>query len=193
MEVEKEFIFLHAYGDSSKDVFWPWLREKIELNGGKVVFAPDLPNTDNPNYEEQKKYVLDNYTFNKDVVVIAHSLGNVMMMKLLSEENIEIDKMIMVAPPLPTVEGIISGEAFLDKKPRPALASYCDWKFDFEKIANSATNIVVFADKNDHIVPIEQPKTIAEKLNAKFVSAVGNETHFNGKKEENVLEQIELM
>jgi predicted alpha/beta hydrolase family esterase len=190
---EKEFVFLHAYGDTSKDAFWPWLRKEIELKGGKVVFAPDLPNTENPNYEEQKDYVLKNYEFKENSFVIAHSLGNVLIMKILSDKNIKINGLLMVAPPLPNSEDTISGDAFLDKKPRPALATYCDWNFDFEKIKSSVEKIIVLADEKDHIVPIEQPKVIAKKTNAKFVTRVGSKTHFNGEKEEKVLEQIELV
>ncbi len=186
----EEFVFLHAYGDNSKGAFWPWLKKEIESRNGKVVFMPDLPNTDNPIYEEQKDYVLDNYTFNENSIVVAHSLGNVLIMKLLTEKEIKIDKIIMVAPPLPTKEGMISGSAFLDNKPRPALAKYCDWKFDFEKIKSSANEIIVLADEKDHIVPIKQPIEIAKKLGAKFVRGSGNQTHFNGEKEEIVLEQI---
>jgi len=194
MEIKgREFVFLHAYGDTSKGSFWQWLGREIESKGGKVVFAPDLPNTDNPVYEEQRNYVLNNHEFKETDIVIAHSLGNVLMMKLLSEKDIKIDKMVMVAPPLPVKEDVISGEAFLDKAPRQALAEYCEFNFDFEKIANSVNGIIVLADEKDHIVPIEQPRTIAEKTGAKFVSAIGNLTHFNGEKEEKVLEQIELI
>ncbi|MBI2667762.1 class I tRNA ligase family protein [Candidatus Woesearchaeota archaeon] len=184
---DKEFVFLHAYGDSSKDAFWLWLRKEIENKGGRVSFSPDLPNTNNPQYKEQSEFVLNNYNFNENSIVIGHSLGNILMMKLLSSGRIKIGKLIMVAPPLPTKERIISGKAFIDNKPRPALSNYCDWKFDFNKIKENVRQIFILVDKNDHIVPINQPMEIANKLEAQIITAMGNKTHYNGEKEEEVL------
>jgi leucyl-tRNA synthetase len=183
----KEFVFLHAYGDTMENAFWQWLKKEIQARGGRVVFSKDLPNTNNPKYEEQSAFVLKNYKFNEKSVVIGHSLGNILIMKLLSSGKIKINKLIMVAPPLPTKEGIISGKAFIDNKSRPALAEYCDWEFNFNNIKESVKDISVLGDLKDHIVPIYQPKEIAEKLNGKFVEAIGNKTHFNGEIEKDVL------
>ena len=187
---ELEFVFLHAYGNNSKNSFWIWLKKEIESRGGKVVFAPDLPNTNNPDYEEQSKFVLDNYNFNENTVVIGHCLGNILMMKLLSDNKIMIHKFIMVAPPLPKKDDIISGAAFVDSIGRSGLAKYCDWKFDFDAIKKNIVSSTVLIDEKDHIVLEYQPLEIAKKLGSSVVKSIANATHYNGEREEKVLEAL---
>jgi len=177
-----EFIFLHAFQDTSESVFWPWLKKEIEKQGGKVVFAPNLPNPNEPNIEEQAEFVLKKYKFNSKSVIITHSLGGVLAMKLLPKLGTKIKKLIMVAPPLRT--------EFLDGKKRPAVEKACDWNFDFNRIKEKSESITVIADEKDHIVPVSHPKEIAERLSAEFVLTTGNKSHFNSEEEPHVLNEI---
>ncbi|MFA7707501.1 MAG: class I tRNA ligase family protein [Candidatus Pacearchaeota archaeon] len=188
---KKEFVFLHAYGDSSQDSFWNWLKREVENRGGKVVFMPDLPNTNAPKIEEQLKFVNDNYVFKENTIVVGHSLGNILMMKILEKLKIKISGFVMVGAPLPRlIEEYKNGKAFKDLKPRPFLAGYCDWKFDYNKIKEKAHKIIVLEDENDHIVHRDDPKKLAELLNAEYILSIGNKTHYNGEKEEKVLDCI---
>ncbi len=188
---DKEFVFLHAYGDTSKDVFWGWLKKEIELRGGKIAYAPNLPGREKPKIEEQLKFVKENYTFKENTIVIAHSLGNTLMMKILERLKTKITGFVMVAPPFPkSADELKTGKGFKDSKPRPALAKYCDWKFDINKIKNNVDKILVLEDEKDHIVPRGDPERLANQLDAEYTLATGNKTHFNGEKEENVLNLI---
>ncbi len=188
---DKEFVFLHAYGDNSKSVFWEWLKKEIELRGGNVIFTPNLPGGKAPKLEEQLKAVLDNYSFNENTIVIGHSLGNILMMKILENISTKISGFIMVGSPLPrSIEEYDNGNAFRDFKPRPTLGKYCNWKFDYNKIKMNVKKIVVLEDENDHIVPGNDPKKLAEFLNAEYILSVGNKSHYNGKTEESVLNCI---
>ncbi len=180
--IGKEFVFLHAFQDNSKSVFWRWLKKEIEEKNGKVVFNLDLPNTNEPNIDEQIEFVLKNYKFNKNSVIISHSLGSVLAMKLIPKLKDKINKLIMIAPLLKT--------EFLDGKKRPILEKCCDWKFEFDKIKQKIKKIIVLADEKDHIVPIKHPKEIANELSADFIISTGNKTHFNDSKEPSVLDLI---
>jgi len=180
--IGKEFVFFHAYQDNSKSVFWPWLRKEIESRGGKVVFAPDLPNTNNPDINEQVDYVLKNHEFNENTIIVAHSLGNLLLMKLLPKLKKKIHKIIMVSAPL--------RPEFADGKKRPILENCCDFKFDFKEIKNKVREVVVLADKNDHFLPISHTREVAEKLSGKFISTIGKKTHFNNDVEPEILDAI---
>ena len=171
----KEFVFFHAFQDNSQSVFWSELKKEIESRDGKVLFAQDLPNTKNPTLEEQLNFVKKNCKFKENTILVTHSLGSVLAMKLLPELNKKIRKLIMIAPPL--------RPEFKDKQKRPILEKYCDWKFDYNSIKDKVEEIVVLNCLNDHIVPITHARELAEKLNAKLIEAKGIETHFNGKKE----------
>jgi leucyl-tRNA synthetase len=176
------FVFLHAFRGTSHDAFWPWLKKEIESRGGKV-FAPDMPNPSEPNIDEQVEFVLKNHKFDEKTVVVTHSLGGPVAMKLLPKLKSKIAELIMAAPPLRT--------EFLDGKPRPVLEKVCDWRFDFgavrEKIAG---RIVVMKDLKDDIVPPRHPQEIAEQLGAALVETEAQKAHFNGTSEPAILDVI---
>lgn len=188
---KKEFVFLHAFGDSSRNAFWNWLKKEIEVRGGKVVFMPDLPNTNSPKLKEQLDFVQKNYTFNENTIVVGHSLGNILMMKILEKIKVKIAGFVMVGAPLPRlIEEYKNGRAFKDLKPRPVLADYFDWGLDFKAIKEKVDKIIVLEDEKDHIVPKDDPRKLAELLDAEYILSIGNKTHYNGEKEENVLDCI---
>ncbi len=177
-----EFVFFHAYKSSVNDDFWQWLREEIESRGGKVVFAPDLPDSSEPNIDKWVDFTKKKYSFNEKTVLITHSLGGVLAMKLLPTLKSKIHKLIMIAPPLRA--------EFLDGKKRPHLNKCCDWKFDFSKIREKADDIIILRDEKDYIVPSNHPQEIANKLNAKLFSVIAQEPHFHNKSEPEVLKTI---
>ena len=180
---KKEFVFLHAYGDSIQGSFWSELEKEIQKRGGKVVFKSNLPDTNSPKLDKQKEYVLNNYNFNENTVVVTHSLGSVLAMKLIPELNTKIDRLVMVAPPINAVD-------FVDKVKRPVLEEYCDWNFNFDKIKSSVNEITVLADKNDHILPVKQTREVANELDCEYILSEGENTHFNGDKEKAVEDAV---
>jgi leucyl-tRNA synthetase/predicted alpha/beta hydrolase family esterase len=178
---KSKFLFLHSYSGNSKEGFWPWLKNEAEIRGFDV-FVPDLPGGRNPKFEEQADFILKNFSFDKDSVVVTHSLGGVLALKMLETGKISIDKLVMVAPPLKT--------EFNDNKPRPGIKEFCDWKFDFERIKKHVRDVIVIIDKEDRIVPIEQPRTIAAKLGAKTIEVVAPASHFDCERSEVIFENV---
>ncbi len=174
-----EYVFFHAYKDNSKSVFWPWLTKELLIKNKKVVFAPDLPNPAEPNIEKWVEFVLKNHKFNEDTVLVTHSLGGVLALKLLPVLKVKIKKLILVATP--------SMSALKDGKSRPVLDNCCDWKFDYDAVKEKACEIVVLVDKTDHLIRIERGKEIADHLSAKLIVSVGAEPHFNSTIEPAVL------
>ncbi len=175
------FLFLHAYKAHSKMDFWPWLKDKVEKSGFEV-FAPDLPGGEEPKLEKQAKFILDNYSFNEQTIIVTHSLGGVLAMKLLESGKIKAGKLIMVAPPLNT--------DFKDNKKRPTLDVYCDWKFDFKKIKKNIQNVIVLADLNDYIVPAEHTNKISQELGANLIETVAPSPHFDCVKSDVILNNV---
>lgn len=168
---KKEIILLHAYKGSSQDAFLPKLKQLFEEKGYKVS-VPDLPNPINPNIDEQVKFVLDNFIINENTILIGHSLGAVVVLKLLERIKGKIASAILVAPPVKP--------EFRDGKKREALEKCFDWKFDFEKIKEHANLKVVMADINDHIVLLDHGRIIASGIGARLVEVVAPIPHFDG-------------
>ncbi len=174
------YVFLHAYKGSPGEDFWPWLKKELQEKGHKI-YAPQLPNPSDPNIEEQVEFVLKNHKLNKDTIIVTHSLGGVVAMKLLPKLKSRIFGVVMIAPPLRT--------EFLDGKRRPTLEKATDWKFDFPSIREKAGWISVVKDISDDIVPANHPEEIAWKLNAKLVEVNACKPHFNSPEEPAILSE----
>jgi len=175
---DADIVLLHGFkGGNDKD-FFPWLVRELEARGANV-YAPNLPNPDEPNIEEQVDYLLKNHQFSEKTIILTHSLGGIVAMKLLPKLDSPVASLIMVAPPLRTV--------FKDKKQRPALEKACDWQFDFKAVASRANHIEVLYDKEDDIVYEDQPQEIAHQLGAEATGVIANKPHFNFEQEPSIL------
>ena len=124
-QAAKKFVLIHGYTGTPEANFFPWLKNKLEQLGHGVSL-PALPNTDEPNVQEQIDFVLKNETFDENTIVVAHSLGGSVVIKALESVNTKIQKLILVG-------------GFVDPKfkdhPRPFESTF-DWQYDFEKISN---------------------------------------------------------
>ncbi|MBI2047262.1 leucine--tRNA ligase [Candidatus Pacearchaeota archaeon] len=170
---ESNFIVLHGYGGSSEVNFFPWLKRELEKKGYKVS-VPKLPNTDNPNVNEQVKYVLDNCKLDENTVLLGHSLGSVVALKVLESLNKPIKKLILAAG---FIEPVI--------KEWPFVKNF-DWKFDFEKIRDNVKEIIILHDTKDKI-PREQAEKLKEKLGSKLIYFEAEYKHICGEREPIVL------
>lgn len=79
------YLILHGYEGSPNDNFIPRLKSELEKTGAHVI-TPVLPNTMNPNVEEQISFIADNAEFNENTVLVGHSLGSVIAMKALERK-----------------------------------------------------------------------------------------------------------
>jgi leucyl-tRNA synthetase len=178
---ERDFVFIHGFGGTNDRDFWHWLKAEIEKRGGKV-YAPNLPDTNTPNVDEQAKYLLENYKFTDKTCIVAHSLGAAVTMKLLPQLDLAVESVILAAPCLTS--------EYRDKKSRPALESSCDWEFDFEIAKRKSRAFTVLEDTNDHIIPAAKPREVAVLLGADYAETSTIEGHFNDTVEPAVLAAI---
>jgi leucyl-tRNA synthetase len=175
-----KIVFLHGRNGSSKNYFYPWLKKELEKTGAKVFF-PDLPNTNEPNDEEQADYVIKNILIDENTTIMTHSFGGIVAMRIL-ERGIKIKGLIQFSTPL-------SGK-FLDGKIRKSVTEAAQKGFDFEKIKKQANYFKVVFDSTDNIVPQKDQESLAKKLNI-FPQAINaKEAHFCGKEEPEMLDVI---
>lgn len=178
---ETNILCLHAYNDTSGDVFWPWLKQELESRGAKVRI-PNLPGGSEPEIERQVDYILKNTQINENTIIITHSLGGVAALKLLPRLKHKIKKLILIAPPL--------DPQFKDGVDRPGVSASNDWVFDFASVKQKAMEIIVFEDKNDHIIPDSHTREIASRLNARLIKSEPDQPHFNSLEIPEVLSSI---
>ena len=169
-----KFVLLHGFTGKADGVFFPWLKRELEKRGYEVN-VPQLPNADSPNIIEQAEYVLKNCKFDEDTVLLGHSLGSVVALKVLEKLNRPIKKLITVG-----------GFAL----PSPKDRSYnktIDWKFDFGKIKSNVKEIKILKAKNDSSVYGERADSIKNNLGGDVVEFIANKDHVCGKEEPEVL------
>jgi leucyl-tRNA synthetase len=176
-----DYVFLHGYEDNSKSYFWPWLKAEIEKRGGEV-FCPDLPDSHEPSIEEQVEYVMEHHMFTSRTIIVGHSLGTQVALRIVERIKHKIDKLVLIAPWL--------RPQFRDRR-RPILErASTSWKFDFDAIRAGAKSIVVLGDILDEYVPISQPREEAKQLGANYVETTALGTHFYSEKEPTILNAL---
>ncbi|MFA7654257.1 MAG: leucine--tRNA ligase [Candidatus Magasanikbacteria bacterium] len=184
------YVILHGYtgtgdrnGPAAGDSYnWRrWLKNKL-VQDGHTVFCPDLPNTTEPNIEEQVEYILKNTEINEETILIGHSLGGVVIYKLLEKLNKKVTKVFLVDP-------VVRPE-FPDRA-RPAVAKSCDWNFDFNKIKNFSKEFVVLGDAEFKTIFEKDLRYLAQQLNGNLVLTKPAERHFTSAQEPIIVDLLE--
>ncbi|MDP6571738.1 MAG: leucine--tRNA ligase [Patescibacteria group bacterium] len=173
------FVLLHGYTGSPNGVFHPWLKQELEKQGYKVQ-VPKLPNSDNPVVMDQVEYVLKNVQFDENTILLGHSLGSVVALKVVEALNHPIKKLVLGA-------GFM--EAKFNDKERPFKKTF-DWKFNFKKIKNNIQSYVYLRAENDSAVPTNQAAKLKQELGGSIIDFTAVDDHITGKKEPVVLEHL---
>jgi len=174
---DSRFLLLHGRESSSKGEYQPWLKAELEKRGYEVQVV-DMPNPNEPNDEEQADFVEKHCTLDERTVIVGHSFGGVVAMRLLERGNM-VRRVVFVAT-------AVSGK-FLDGKIRESVTRACKKGFDFEKIKKQARTFMVVPDLTDKIVPISDAEALAKNLGATYMPGKGNSPHFTNEKEPDVL------
>lgn len=173
-DIIPNFVLLHGYEGSPHANFFPRLKEELEKRNYKVD-APALPHTSRPDITEQIEHVLKNCVFNEHTVLLGHSLGSVIALKVIEQLKKPIKKLILAA-----------GFLQPSRSDRPYAKTF-DWTFDFKKIKKNVGEIIILCDKNDMTVSPDNVERLEENLGQKVRYVAAQEEHFCGKEEPEVL------
>jgi predicted alpha/beta hydrolase family esterase len=176
---QKVALILHGYGVTKNDCFYMWLKSKLEKIG-YVVEVPSFPDNDNPKADYRVKYILDNYPGKKDLI-IGHSFGACVSMKLVEKLNYNFDSLVLVS-------GCIDAK-FNDKEYDEEIFKACDWKFNFNNI-KSKTNVYILRPFKDTGVSLRQTKDMAKAFNEPINFFKEKEDHACGRSEPGIFDFI---
>lgn len=169
MDDAKRVILLHGKGGTSDGAFKPWLKDKLEKFGYEVQ-TPQLPNAGEPNDEEQADFVEKHCTLDEQTVVVGHSFGGLVALRL-AERGHKFKRIALVGTPF-------TGE-FLDSRPRPTVTAAIKRGFDFERIKKNAGFVLLY-DTHDHAIPTKDGDAYHEKLGGYLMKTQAETSHFNG-------------
>ncbi|MEK6872369.1 MAG: alpha/beta fold hydrolase [Nanoarchaeota archaeon] len=169
------FILLHGYQGSPEKNFFPWLKKELEQRGHTVT-VPSLPHANKPKIEEQVNYVIKNVTFDENTIIVGHSLGGVVALKILEHLKKPIKKTILVA-------------SFCKNKfiVEPFAPQTFDWKFIGKKIKANAGEIHIMRDVTDDAVPAYQAENLKNLFGGEVFDIKAMQPHVTGEQESEVL------
>ncbi len=160
----KKVLILHAWTSTAKSNWYPWLKKELEKKGYEV-FLPDLPTMASqlPDLSRMMKYLAKNYSFDQDTVVVGHSLGAVLGMRL--GEKYKFNKLI-------TVSGWDYNDLCAEHK--------LFWKtmIDHKKIKKNVKEIICIGSDNDPYYTAISFEDTANRLGGKFILIKGK-SHFS--------------
>ncbi len=176
----KRVVILHGRNGTPDNYVFPWLKKSLEAKGFEVQL-PTLPNTDEPDDQEQADFVQKNCELDENTVIIGMSFGGVVALRLL-ERGIKVHGAILAATP-------ISGK-YLDGKVRASVTQAVQHGFDYTKIRKYADYFKVLFDSTDTVVPQEDGQILAKNLGTICQVFGGQAPHFSGEQEPAILDAL---
>ena len=145
-------IIFHGWGASSKDNWFPWLKSELEKKGHEV-YCPDLPNTQSPIQKEWLNVALNLTEYDENTILIGHSLGTVLIMRILEKINKKIKAAFLVS-------------SFDEDLGIPEINNFFDQPFDYEKIKSN--KLYMLSSDNDPYIPLPIAERLSKNLNCKL-------------------------
>lgn len=130
----KNAIILHGLG-ATPEKYWYQYVEKELSNQGFNVWLPQLPNTAEPDPEEQLDFILKNGQFTSETTLIGHSSGCPLLLRVLEKIDVKINQAFLVAGYFEPIKYEPSNQ-FLKK-------------FDWEKIKDHCEHFTFINSDND--------------------------------------------
>lgn len=160
----KKALILHAWWSKPEDNWYLWLKEELEKRGFEVSL-PDLPTqrTNLPDLQKQLTFIKKLNFLDKNTVIIGHSLGAVLGMRL--GEIYKFKKLITVA-----------GWDYNDLCAEHKLF----WKtmIDHLKVKKNVKEIYCIGSDNDPYYTAISFEDTAKRLGGKFILIKGKK-HFS--------------
>ena len=174
------YLILHGYKSSAEGAFAPWLKRELEERG-YTVQVPELPHPNEPKEAEQVQHVLKNCRIDEHTIIVGHSLGGGIALKVIETLNKPIAGLVLV--------GSVVNATFAGAEERPFWKDF-SWEMDYERIKKLATFSVVLSDLQEGSPRVPYLKYLAGKLGARLVEGMATQEHFRGKEEPMVLRSL---
>jgi len=165
------FIF-HGTEGYPEENWFPWLKEKLEEKGCKVI-VPQFPSPPIvPAKISEWFEVLKNYEQNigENTIIIGHSLGGVFALRVLEQLKHPVRAVFLTGTPI-GVKPILN----YDRD-----SSFSGFDFDWNTIKNNSKHFTVYHSDNDPYVSLGNGEQLAKELGVEL-SFIPNAGHFNAK------------
>jgi len=141
--------------------FLPWIKKQLEQRGFQAE-NPHMPVPYNPEYRAWKE-VFERFPLNEETTLIGHSCGAGFIVRYLSENNIHVGKIVLVAPWIDPDKILETG------------------MFDFtpdENLVSKTKGVTIFNSDDDMEEVQKSVKILTEKIKNIEVREFQNMGHF---------------
>lgn len=160
----KKVLWIHWFKRTSNVVdFFEVTKNNLEKEWIEMI-APEFEVWENIKYKNWEKKLYEIWVWKYDVI-ICHSMWCRVIIEYLSEKQINIKKIILVAPAI-------------NVKTKEVMDFYLDMKHDFKEVGNLVWEIIILVSDDDTVIRIEWAKDLANELNAKLIETTWY-WHFN--------------
>ena len=157
-----EKTYLDSKGPAQSNSHWlPWIQQQL-LVKGVLAQTPEMPIPFDPEYSAWKE-VFERFPLNEETILIGHSCGAGFILRYLSENETNFDKVVLVAPWIDTENSLNTG------------------MFDFEldeNLSDKTKELVVFNSDNDMKVVQDTVEVLKSKLKNIKIVEFKNKGHF---------------
>lgn len=163
-------VLIHGIYGNPNENWFPWLKEKLEENGVKVL-VPKFPTPENQNLDNwMKVFDSDSEFVDEETIFIAHSLGPAFVLSILEKMNHKIKGCFFVS-------GFIGGPIGIPEIDE-LNKSFTQKDFDFSKIKSNCKFFKTYCSDNDPYIPLKKLKEFSFKLD-KELEIIPGAGHLN--------------
>ena len=166
----KDAFYNPKYPTPSNGHWLPWLSKQLIIRDIHAI-APEMPHSYYPEYEIWKTE-LERFPLDEETILVGHSCGGGFITRYLSENNVKVGKVVLVAPWLG-----ITDETNPEKDEK---LEFFDFEID-QKLAEKTKELVLFESTNDMKVIQESINILKKKIDNMKVVTLKDKGHFTQK------------
>lgn len=185
-ETNKKVFLIHGFEGTPNGGWRPYLMRELEKQDiyacSLSMPSPEAPKLDEW-LEEIKRHIDRNK--NDEIYLVGHSLGGTAILRYLEKYNSA------------NLKGIVIVSAPCHQNANEKIRDFLSHDFDWMKMKNKVSKIVVIHGDNDPLVPVSDAEETVRRLVGKLL-LISNGQHLNGsagfdKLPEALLEIVEMM
>jgi len=169
----KRALIIHGWTANPQMHWMPEIKAFLEGQGFHVE-APLMPERFTPTENTWVK-VIEDFSPDEHSILIGHSLGSTTILEYLEKSTNKVGKVLLTGAPIRYSEELKLGEFHSFKLYAQSVAIEClldacgyEEIYDWKEIKKKAKNFSLIYKKDDKLVPLDDGKVLAHRLDAKL-------------------------
>lgn len=161
---DKEEFFDPTTPSPSNNQWLPWLQKELGMKGWSVQ-TPEMPDAYEPNYEKWKA-IFEQYHIDENTTLVGHSCGGGFLVRWLSENNVKVGKVFLVAPWMDPAH-----------EERGHVSDFFDFEID-PRLSDRTDGVTIFVSNDDEESMLKTVELLESTLKGYFTKRFEDKGHF---------------